>query len=516
MFCRIKPSRILNGDKPLKTQSKIFGGILSLFSGNKSEKIDIELPFAVMMFTTLAASGVTLYDSWKKMRNANLLPEIQKDAEDMVRQVEVLGYDPLTVMHKKAEKTKSKLYRDFLAGFASSVRSGGNIVSFLKNKLRSILEVQSAAATREIEKLSTLVEAYAVMLIVILCTYILYLVMSSTSIFEVSRSGIVRSTGPQPFVYVLIFLIMPSISFVFMFIAHRVRKSTFITLSSVYRKIIIPAVGASVFFALVAFVPQLQSVAETIGLPAVATLCLAVVSIPSAIAYHRIATVNFAAEEAMSSFLRDVTESRKIGLSPEKSIIHASKRDGYGRFAGFLELLRSQIEWGVSLKKIFVNIRLKIQSWPVLVHFFILIETIEVGGGSANALEILAEYSEKNKEIETNKRSLLRPYIILAFAWSVLIALTTTIVALTIYVLAQVSLPGMATASFGAMEQQITLFSVGIILQTWLSGFFMGKISEGTFAAGFKYSAMLAVTAYVSLLLSQFFLAGLFTLAPAA
>ena len=126
------------------------------------------------------------------------------------------------------------------------------------------------------------------------------------------------------------------------------------------------------------------------------------------------------------------------------------------------------------------------------------------------------KYSEKNKEIETNKRSLLRPYIILAFAWSVLIALTTTIVALTIYVLAQVSLPGMATASFGAMEQQITLFSVGIILQTWLSGFFMGKISEGTFAAGFKYSAMLAVTAYVSLLLSQFFLAGLFTLAPAA
>jgi hypothetical protein len=110
---------------------------------------------------------------------------------------------------------------------------------------------------------------------------------------------------------------------------------------------------------------------------------------------------------------------------------------------------------------------------------------------------------------------MLKPYIILAFIWSVLIALTTTIVALTIYVLAQISLPGMAKASFDAMQLQITLFSVGIIFQTWMSGFFIGKINEGTFAAGFKYSAMLAATAYVSLIISKDLLAGLYTLSSA-
>lgn len=498
----------------LKTQGigKVFGWMLNLLSGEKSEEIDRELPFAVMMFTTLAASGVTLYESWKKMRDVHLLPKIQKDAEDVVRQVEVLGYDPLTVMHKKAEKTASKLYRDFLAGFISSVRSGGSVVSFLKSKLRSILEVQNASATRSIEKLGTLVEAYAVMLIVTLCTYILYVVISSTSIFELMQAGTVASSAPQPFVYVLIFLIMPSISISFMAAAHKARKSNLISLAPVYRKAILPALGVLAFFMLVEFVPQMRFVKGTVGLPEIATLCLIVVSVPSALAYHKVAVVNFAAEESMPSFLRDVTEARKIGLSPEKSIIHASKRRGYGRFSELLELVRSQIEWGVALKKIFANIRRKIQSWPVLVHFFILVETIEVGGGSANALEILAEYSEKNKDIEVNKRSMLKPYIILAFIWSVLIALTTTIVALTIYTLAQISLPGMAQASFSAMEQQITLFSIGIILQCWMSGFFIGKINDGTFAAGFKYSAMLAATAYVSLIISRHFLAGLYTL----
>jgi len=489
--------------------------MLSLFSGNKLDEIDTELPFAVMMFTTLAASGVTLYESWKKMCSAHLLPRIQKDAEDMVRQVEVLGYDPLTVMHKKAEKTPSKLYQDFLAGFVSSVRSGGNTVSFLKSKLRSILEAQSAAANRSIEKLGTLVESYAVMLIVTLCTYILYVVISSSSIFEVMRTGAMRSSSLSPFVYILIFGIMPGISLVFMLFAQKARKSTFISLMSVYRKAIVPATGALAFGMLVIFVPQLQFITDTVGLPAIVTICLVAASVPSAIAYHQVAVVNFAAEESMPSFLRDVTEARKIGLSPEKSIIHASKRNSYGRFSGPLELVRSQIEWGVALKKIFANIRKRIQSWPVLVHFFILIETIEVGGGASNALEILAEYSEKNKDIESNKRSMLKPYIILAFIWSVLIALTTTIVALTIYVLAQISLPGMAQASFDVMELQITLFSIGIILQTWLSGFFIGKINEGTFAAGFKYSAMLAATAYVSLIMSRQLLAGLYTLGSA-
>ncbi|MGD8506844.1 MAG: type II secretion system F family protein [Candidatus Bathyarchaeota archaeon] len=492
---------------------KIFSWISSLFSGGRSEEIDRELPFAVMMFTTLAASGVTLYESWKKMRNVHLLPEIQQDAEDIVRQVEVLGYDPLTVMHKKADGTTSKLYQDFLAGFVSSVRSGGSVVSFLRTKLRSIMEVQSAAATRSIEKLGTLVEAYAVMLIVTLCTYILYVVMSSTSIFELSQTGAASTpSSPDPFAYVLIFLLMPSISVLFMVVAHRARKSNFISLISVYLKALIPVIGASAFLLLVMFVPQAQLIMEAVGLPAIVTICLILVSVPSALAYHRVAVVNFAAEESMPSFLRDVTEARKIGLSPEKSIIHASKRRGYGRFSGLLELVRSQIEWGVALKKIFANVRRKIQSWPVLVHFFILVETIEIGGGSSNALEILAEYSEKNRDIEVNKRSMLKPYIVLAFIWSILIAFTTTIVAVTIYVLTQITLPGVPQTSFDSMQQQIILFSIGIIFQCWMSGFFVGKINEGSFAAGFKYSAMLAATAYVSLILSQHFLSGLFTL----
>jgi len=494
---------------------KVFGRFLGpLKKGQDVSEIERELPFAVMLFTLMAASGVTIYDGWKKMRAINLLPTFQKEAEEVVRQVEVLGYDPLTVMYRRAENTRSRMYRDFLAGYVSSVKSGVNVVSFLKSKMRSMFEAQSAASNRAIEKLGTLIEAYAVMLIVTLCAYILYVVVSSSNFFDLT-TGSGMTSGSNTLLYLFVFLAMPMLSVLFILIAHAARKSNLTTLKEVYRRALfsfLPAVGVLSVFLLV---PSLQEAVSAISMTGIVTICFLIISVPPWLSYRKIAKVNFTAEDSMPSFLRDVSEARKIGLSPEKSIIHATKRGAYGSFAGVLGLVRSQIEWGISLKKIFENVKRKIRSWPVLVHFFILVETIEIGGGSAAALEILSEYSEKSKDIESNKRATLKPYVILAFIWSVLIALTTTIVAMTIYILANVSMPGMTSqVPLASVHEQLLVLSIGIILQCWLSGFFIGKISEGSFAAGFKYSAVLAVTAYVSLIVSQNLLGGMYAIAP--
>ena len=488
---------------------RILGWIFSFYSKEGTGEINRELPFAALLFTLLAASGVTIFESWKKLCNIDLLPTFQREAREIVRQVEVLGYDPLTVMYRRAERTKSKNYREFLLGYVSSVRSGGNVVNYLKSKLRSIFEVQSAAAIRSIERLSTLVEAYAVMLIVTLCSYILFIIFATTSVFEPMKMSGTPGLSPA-IVCILIFFVTPLISIFFMGVAYTERKSNLIEVKKPYYAAILPLTIVSGFIAALYFLPPLQYLASPQIFPIVVTACLLAVSIPPTVVYMKLIKINSDAENSMPSFLRDVTEARKIGLSPEKSIIHAAKRTGYGKFSETLSLIRSQMEWGISLRKVFTNIKQKIQTWPVLVNFLILVETIKIGGGSAAALETLTDYSEKQKDVDANKKSLLRPYVILAFVWSVLIALTTTMVAMTVYALTQISLPGSAALPLEVMQVQINLFSTGIILQCWLSGFFVGKVNEGTFAAGFKYSAMLVLTAYVSLLLSQNFLSGMY------
>ncbi|HYA77712.1 MAG TPA: type II secretion system F family protein, partial [Verrucomicrobiae bacterium] len=157
--------------------SKIFGSI-SKSTSEEKEVTERELPFAVMIFTLMAASGISPYESWKKMRKLTFLPVFKKEADEVVRQVEVLGKDPLNVMLARAELTGSKLYRNFLGGFVSSIRSGGKLVDYMKSQLKSIFELRYINLHRSIEKIAALVEAYSVMLIVVLCSYILFVVLS--------------------------------------------------------------------------------------------------------------------------------------------------------------------------------------------------------------------------------------------------------------------------------------------------------------------------------------------------
>jgi flagellar protein FlaJ len=486
---------------------KIFG-LLSRATSEEKEKIERELPFAVMIFTLMAACGISAYESWQRMRKLSFLPTFRGEAEEIVRQVEVLGKDPLTVMYQQSEKTGSKLYRNFLCGFVSSIRSGGNPVDYMKSELKAIFELRNIGMTRAIDKIATLVEAYTVMLIVVLCTYILFVVFASTNVLDVLTQ---TSLPLSPVMsYIIAFLFMPVLSLIFIMVAHNMQRSAFEDLKDLYRKAVISITASGVVIIIFVVVPGLSSAIKPLGLPEIATICLVFGSLFPAIQYRRIARVNYNAEDAIPGFIRDITEARKIGISPEKSIVEATKRKHRGPFSKFLELVRSQIEWGVPLRKTFNNIRRDIKSWFVIVNFAMVIETIEIGGDSTQSLEILSEYSEKEREIQINRRALLRPYIVLAFIWSALIAVTTTIVSLTTLLMTTVVSNSLSPVAVMAMQSQLGTFSVGIILQCWISGFFIGKISEGNFGAGFQNSAMLAATAYLSLILSQNLLSGLF------
>ncbi|MEJ5327530.1 MAG: type II secretion system F family protein [Candidatus Bathyarchaeia archaeon] len=484
-------------------------GFLKKIASEEKEKIERELPFVVMIFTLLAASGVSPYDSWKKVRKMNFFPMFKKEAEEIIRQVEVLGKGLLQAMAQRAESTNSKLYRNFISGFAASIRSGGKTVDYMKSELRAIFELRHNSMSRSVERIATLVEAYTVMLIVVLCLYILFVVFASTNTLELlTKTSITISPLMS---YLVAFVLMPVMSLFFILIAHNMQQSSFENLQDLYRKAAIVLMATGITLSVFILYPPLADMLKPAGLPEIVTIGLVTSSTVPAIQYWRIAKTNYDAEDAVPSLVREITEARKIGLSPEKSIIHATKRKYHGSFSKYLDLLRSQIEWGAPLRKTYENLKRQIRSWFVTVNFAMLIETIEIGGSSTQSLEILSDYSEKERELQINKRALLKPYIILAFIWSILIAVTTTIVALTTYMMSSVVSMSLAPVAYMAMQEQLRMFSVGIILQCWISGFFIGKISEGNLGAGFQYSAMLAAVAYLSLVLSQQFLSNMFT-----
>jgi flagellar protein FlaJ len=457
---------------------------------------DIEVSFAMMLITILASCGISPYESFKKLQTFDIIPFIQMEAQEIVRKVEALNIDPLRAMLERADDTASEIYGTVLRGYVSTVRSGGSVASYLNSALHSIFDLQADAARRSIERLETLVEAYMVMLLVLLCTYILTAVMSSSEILSSSLG----MTSGMDLVNSIIFFVMPLSSVLFMFFAHRNRRGTLLGLKSIYMKAFYPSIVCATFLLLAMFVPSIATMVENIGVPIIITGCLVTISVPPMIAYRRIRTINFKAEESMPSFLRDVNEARKTGMSPEKSIIHGARRKGYGAFSEILTRIVNQIEWGVPIKRVFLDVRTRIQSHPVIMHFLILIETIEVGGASPDTLELLATYSEKIRDTEKNIRSMLKPYIILPFIWSVLMAVTFIF---TISVITQIPVTFMPEPPLESIHALTSLLSSAIIFQCWLSGFFVGKATQGTFAAGFEFSGLLAIVTLASILASQ-------------
>ena len=472
--------------------------VMAILEGDSDPKLEEELPFASMMITLMAASGITPYESFKRMKQVDILEKFKAEGEEIVRLVEVLGHDPLTAMEKRAQETTSRSYADFLEGYISTVKSGGSVINYLTSKMKGIFDIHAAKAQNAIERLETLVEAYMVLLIIVFCVYIL---SSATSMG--SALGDTGLPDMSAIIYPLVLVVIPIFSLFFMYMANNARKSTLRGMREPYIAGIIPGVLFLAAFAALLFLPQLSFVTEIFEIPAIVTAGLVAICIPPSIFYQRIASRNFSAERAIPNLLRDVTEARRTGLSPEKSIVHAANRRGYGMFTKDLRRMITQIEWGVSLRKIYSDMQEWIKSWPVIVNFFILVETIEIGGGDADTLDILAEFSEKMQTVQNSQNDMLRPYVMLPFIWTILMVFTITFTLQTLNSIPSLALGQISTELVAKASQTNVLIEAGIVFHSWLSGFFIGKVSSGNFASGFKFAALLALTAFCTLVFSK-------------
>jgi len=466
-----------------------------------ASKIDRELPYFITLITLMASSGISPYQSLKKIMTYDILPMMKKEAVTMVKQVEVLGNDPLTVMNKRAEETSSTLYQDFLAGYVSTVQTGGSIVNFLKSKMWSIFDQHAAKSKQLVTSLAGLVDAYMIIQVVILTMYIMFVALSSTP--ALSGSFLPDSTALSRSI-VLFLIIPPLMAGMLMFISHRMTSSTYIGTEKILQQsLIMIAVSVVPVIALLAI--GLPSQLNFLGAPYLIAIALLVASIKPILAYQKIQKMNVAAERATPSILRDIAEARKTGLSPERCIIHGFKRKGYNIFSSVLNLAVNQLHIGVPLRKILNNIRTEVKSWVVQVNFKILFEVMESGGGYADALDTLANASEKAYNVEKEKQAMLKPYVMIGFMIMGITAFTTLMVIDSFSGMTEIfAVPGFEHTTPPITPEMRQMFAGSIVIQAYLVGLFIGKVVSGTFAGGLMYSAMLVATVLMAIVFADY------------
>ena len=458
--------------------------------GIDKKRIEFELPYFMTFITLLATSGFGPYVIFQKLREISLLPTCKNVSDRIIKRIDLLGLDPLTAMMKVKEKSPSKEFAEFLSGYVSSIQGGGDVVSYLQSKMNSAFERYAEIEKQSIEKVKSVVEAYMTLQVVVLAVYIIINAIENPATENLVQSEI--SMGA------LFVIVPPLISVMFLLIANSMNISKLKELD--IKKIIVfgmPGIVAALILVYIDFMPSFNAL--------ILTTALIVACIWPIITFKKKYTQIIDAESATPNILRDITEIRKAGIGPEKCVIKACKRKDYGGFNVLANSIASKLERGSSLNDIYNSLQKKIESFQVLISFKILFEIISSGGGNVNTIESLAETAEKVHNVEKEKRSLLKPYVLVGF---LLIGLTSFTTLMVIDSLSSVNIQSEIDEQrmqdiIEKRDKNIRTFSLSVLIQAWLAGLFLGKITTGSYSGGFQYAAILSIIAMVGIIIIQ-------------
>jgi flagellar protein FlaJ len=187
-------------------------------------------------------------------------------------------------------------------------------------------------------------------------------------------------------------------------------------------------------------------------------------------------------------------------MAPEKCIESLAKRN-YGEFSKELQSISTQLSWGIPLRQVFMDFMNRTKSWLSQLVIFLLVEAIDVGGGTIAMIESLTRFNNMTQEVEKEKRMNSRPYMIVPYFAAIMLVSTTLLTLL--FVGKTVSIAGETSGSFDLTSLSST-FTISVIVHVFMIGLVAGKISEESVAAGFKHSALLVViTLLASILVPQ-------------
>jgi len=455
-------------------------------AGERASALEREIPFSATYVTVMASGGIPPYVSFKRLSDVDLLPATKKESRELIKDVEIFGMDPLTAMNTAAQKNPLDVFRDFVSGYASTVIIGGDVTHFLETKSQDIFRTRSARVKIAAERLGMLLETFIIIMVLMsLCFYILF------SIDAIYSTGIASYSSMMLYTYVF----TPLLSVVFIYLAHSMQPKTPVTDWRPYKAFAVSSlVALLVFFLLTDFIGMVQIpfFNNAVDLPTAVAISLFISAAPPALIQGRISRKKLGTERGVALFLRDLTETRKTGLPPEQCIESLSKRE-YGAFSPELEKIASQLSWGVPMRRVFTDFVKRTKSWMTQIVMFLLVETIDVGGGTIPMIESLARFNTLTQEVEKEKKMSVRPYIFVPYFAAILLVATTLMT--LVFTSQTLTVGGVVKVD---LQSLIIVFTVSVIVHCYLIGLVAGKISEEAVSAGFKHSALLVLLAIIA------------------
>ncbi|RLE93557.1 MAG: hypothetical protein DRJ55_03560 [Thermoprotei archaeon] len=488
---------------------------------SRGSNMEAEMPYLAAYIATMATGGVSPYISMERLANAPriLFNIVKEEAAKFYLRVKAMGYDPLTAIEESAKEVPNKGYRQLMLGYAATLRAGGDIVHYLQRQTEMMLRERVSQVKIIGERVGMLLEGYlAITLVTALTIYVMF-----TINYSMAQVGL--GLGGSEFqLFLFGYILMPFISGLFIYLADLLQPkypvydktpyyvffgaSLPLTLLLLFT-MTMPFLAPDIFGNMPSPFKQIvKNLCSYLNLPSGfesgvgITLALMIGLIPAVLADFYSSLKNEGIQYGITRFLRDLVEVRKTGMSPEKCIMSLRSRD-YGKFSKYLREMSNQVGWGVPLSKIFEDFAKKVKNWLALISMYLLVESIEVGGGTPEILESLANYAETLEQVEKEKRAALKPLLLIPYIGAIILVVVVLIlIGFMNYIMS------MAGGAIGPSLLVSTL-TPPIVLDVYTMGLVAGKVGSERVSAGFKHSMFLMIITLVSMALTPHLVSGL-------
>ena len=105
------------------------------------------MPFAAAYISVMASGGIAPYTSFKRLSEVDLMPAMQGEAREIIKDVEIFGIDPLTAIENAAKKESAGHFQEtFSQATLQQSSSAETSVTFLKEKLKTYSKQEHCAS----------------------------------------------------------------------------------------------------------------------------------------------------------------------------------------------------------------------------------------------------------------------------------------------------------------------------------------------------------------------------------
>jgi flagellar protein FlaJ len=161
----------------------------------------------------LASAGVSPEKIFYSLSTLKVPLAASSEARDVIRHISLFGLDAISALEKTSSRTPSEKLRGTIEGIISTMRSGGNLAVYLREKFKMYIKLRKITLKKFSDTLSVLSEVYVALL---LTAPLLFIIM--LSVMSVMGGGSLGIFSADMLLELITYLVIPVCALVFLII----------------------------------------------------------------------------------------------------------------------------------------------------------------------------------------------------------------------------------------------------------------------------------------------------------